>query len=61
MRDSIVVRKWLDTAVSGIRFGPDRKAARAVLEAKYLLVPYRLTLHDGRGEALASQAGTLPP
>ena len=23
---------WLDTAVSGIRFGPDRKAVRAELE-----------------------------
>ena len=32
MRDSIVVRKWLDTAVSGIRFGPDRAAVRKELD-----------------------------
>ena len=31
MRDSIVVRKWLDTAVSGIRFGPDREEVKAEL------------------------------
>ena len=26
-------RRWLDTAVKGIRFGPDRRAARAELAA----------------------------
>lgn len=33
MKDNLSVLKWLDIAVSGIRFGPDRKAARAELYA----------------------------
>ena len=32
-RDSSKQAGWLDTAVAGIRFGPDRAAVRAELEA----------------------------
>lgn len=33
MRENMALLRWLETAVSGIRFGPDRKAARAELYA----------------------------
>ena len=33
MRENITREGWLDTAVSGIRFGPDRREARAELAA----------------------------
>ena len=32
-RDNSKQTGWLDTAVAGIRFGPDRKAVRAELQA----------------------------
>lgn len=31
MRDSIAVRKWLDIAVSGVKFAPDRESVKAEL------------------------------
>lgn len=33
MKENIALLRWLDTAVSGIRFGPDRRAVRAELYA----------------------------
>ena len=32
-RGNVPIDRWLDQAVSGIRFGPDRAAVRAELEA----------------------------